>query len=513
MKNITVIGLWMLASLLASAQQAAMYRIQLHDKGESSFSLSAPEDFLSEKAIQRRARQGYAVDSTDLPIATAYMDSLTAAGANVRACSKWVKTVLADIPDATVLAQVAALPFVDTLIKVRPERPQAAPPSTLRKFSENLDFNPTDYGNAWHQLELNNAHLLHEAGFKGNGITIAVVDAGFLNIDLLTDFLNPAQILGTKNFTHETGDFYRINQSHGTMVLSCILANKAGQMIGTAPEAEVYLLKSEVNGEEYPVEEDYWVAALEYADSIGVDIVTTSLGYTTFDDASMNHTWDDLDGATVPASRAATMAANKGLLLCNAAGNEGSNAWRKISVPADADNLLTVGGIAGDSTLAYFSSHGYTADHRVKPDVVAMGALPYVLNASGSVGASNGTSFATPIMAGMVACLWSALPDLTALELMQAVRQSADRYAQPDSLFGFGIPNIYQVYEQLSPPTAIALPMKPDLDGACYDVFSIDGRLLRKQVDKSVVRSLPAGVYILRHYSDNQQYARKIMIL
>jgi subtilisin family serine protease len=303
-----------------------------------------------------------------------------------------------------------------------------------------------DYGDALDQIRLNNALLLHNEGYKGQGITIAVIDAGFHNADLYPDILDAQKIRGVKNFTHQTGNPCRSPEMHGTLVLSCMLANCPGKMIGAAPEASFYLLQAEVNGEEFPVEEDYWVAALEYADSLGVDIVTSSLGYNQFNDTTMNHPLEDLDGCTIPASRAASIAASKGIALFHSVGNEGDRLWQKTTVPADARNLLAVGAVAKDSTHASFSSWGILSDGRIKPDVMAMGQQVCVFDPTIGITTSQGTSFATPLLAGMGACLWAALPSLSAMELMALIRESADRYTCPHSHYGYGIPNIGAAY-------------------------------------------------------------------
>jgi subtilisin family serine protease len=438
------------ASLASYAQTSAMYRLQLTDKGNPPYRIDRPEEFLSPKSIERRTRQGLSVDETDFPVDRAYLEAVTATGADIRAYSKWVNTLVVNIPDPEIQSRVAALPFVKEMTKVwTGDLSQYVPITTdseeLRSANDE-PISPDRYGDALAQIQLNNALPLHEKGYKGAGITIAVIDAGFRDADRNPGYLNPGQILEVKNFSHQKGDPYRSSQGHGTYVLSSMLANRPGEMIGTAPEADFYLFKTEVNGEEFPVEEDYWVAALEYADSLGVDIVSTSLGYFFFDDSEMNHTWEELDGYTVPASRAASMAASKGMVLFHAAGNEGNMIWQKASIPSDAKNMLTVGSVNRDSVWSVFSAWGYIADGRIKPDVMAVGEQACLLDPGGYVTTSRGTSFATPILAGMGACLWEALPQLTGFELMDLIKESSDRFTHPDEYFGYGITNIYEAY-------------------------------------------------------------------
>ncbi|MDR2806102.1 MAG: S8 family serine peptidase [Dysgonamonadaceae bacterium] len=441
----------------ASAQSGVMYRIVLTDKGHPPYSIDRPEEFLSAKSIERRAKQRLPLNVTDLPIDPAYFQALQETGATLCASSKWVNTITVFFSDNEVKNRIAALPFVHSMTQVwsgifdrcsfidttATIDPVNYTPSLQAATDAQPSRNwiPEDYGKVIDQMNLNNALPLHEKGYKGAGISIAVIDAGFHNADLYPQILDTQKISGTKNFTHQPGNPYRSPEAHGAFVLSCMLAHAPGQMIGSAPEAHFYLLKSEVNGEEFPVEEDYWVAALEYADSLGVDIVNSSIGYHSFDDTTMNHRWDELDGCTVPASRAASLAASKGMVLFVAAGNDGRRPWQKTCIPADADNILTVGAVKNDSTHASFSSWGILADGRMKPDVMALG-YTWIFDPDIGVIYSQGTSFATPVLAGMGACLWGAVPTLTAAELMALIRESADRYDRPDEYYGYGIPNI-----------------------------------------------------------------------
>jgi subtilisin family serine protease len=439
--------------LTISAQSGVMYRITLTDKGYSPYSIERPEEFLSAKSIERRAKQGLTLDETDLPIDPAYFQALTDVGAIIRACSKWVNTITVSFSDNDVKTRIAALPFVQSMTQVWSgdfnNYPSGCSDFTVDStvIRHIMSFiTEQDYGDALTQIVLNNALPLHEKGYKGKGMTIAVIDAGFHNADLYPAILDTNQILGTKNFTHQIGVPYRSPEAHGTLALSCMLANAPGKMIGTAPEACFYLLKTEVNSEEFPVEEDYWVTALEYADSLGVDIVSSSLGYFAFKDSTLNHRWDELDGYTIPASRAASMAASKGMVLFHSVGNEGNRPWQKVSIPADAKNILTVGAVKKDSTHASFSSWGALADGRIKPDVMALGQQVCTFNPATGIITSRGTSFATPVLAGMGACLWGALPSLSAIELIELIRESSDRYDCPDEHYGYGIPNIKVAY-------------------------------------------------------------------
>jgi len=272
---------------------------------------------------------------------------------------------------------------------------------------------------------------------------IAVIDGGFYNVKELSAFdslRTSGRLRGFKNFTPDVKNPLGDN-SHGTNVLSIMAAYLPGQLIGSAPDADYLLLRSEEIGHEYIVEEDNWLSAVEYADSIGVDIISCSLGYTTFDDSSQNHHHSKLDGRTVRTSQAATMAAARGMIVCMSAGNEGNSKWKYIAIPADADSIITVGAVYPNGNYAEFSSVGPTADNRVKPDVMAIGARTFYQNSMGNIVTGNGTSYSTPLIAGLVACLWQANPDKNNMEIIEMVKRSASHFDNPNSTYGYGIPD------------------------------------------------------------------------
>jgi len=427
-----------------------MYRLQLKDKGNPLFSLTHPEDYLSSESVERRLRQNLPIDSFDIPLDPAYLEVVAETGATIRSTGKWLKTVVVSLNDTlTILPRLKNLSFVDSISCVwegtLPDASDASADTSLQTDFRQSTIN--SYGAGFAQIALENGHLLQNAGFRGKGMTIAVIDGGFANADK-TDYFNPEHIKGIKNFNHETTDMLREGTDHGTKVLSCMLSDKSGEMTGTAPDADYYLFRTEVTDNEFPVEEDYWIAALEYADSLGVDIVTSSVGYSTFDDSTMNHTQAQLDGKSVLISRAAGLAASRGILLFNSAGNEGSNDWKKIIFPADAENIITVGSVTNDSIRSSFSSVGFTVDNRIKPDLMAQGTSISVVTSSDTIIQSNGTSFSTPIMAGLAACLWEACPDLNSFAMLKLLRESGNRFQNPDSLTGYGIADVYKAYIQ-----------------------------------------------------------------
>lgn len=448
MKRLIVFTAFAFLLMGVSAQQDTLkYRISLKDKAATTYSLEHPEAFLSEKAIARRAKQHLPIDSTDLPVCDSYVDAIRKQGVNIVVTGKWDNFVTVSVNDTTPMNRIAALPFVRCVEKVwTAPRQQVETPA--RDSLENCPTLHPDslYGVATAQIELSNGQKLHEAGFRGEGMTIAVIDAGFHNADRMESMRN-IRILGTKDFVGPAGTDIYAESSHGMMVLSCLGMNRPNIMTGTAPEASFWLLRSEDEYSEHLVEQDYWAAAVEFADSVGADVINTSLGYFAFDDTTKNYRLRDLDGRHALMSRQASRIADKGMVLVCSAGNSGMSSWKKITPPGDGENVLTVGAVDHKAVLAPFSSIGNTADGRIKPDVVAVGLGADVMYTNGNQGKANGTSFASPILCGMVTCLWQACPTLTAKELIELVRRSGDRADFPDNIYGYGVPDFWKAYK------------------------------------------------------------------
>lgn len=446
-KLISFLAIALLATGVSAQQDTLKYRISLKDKAATEYSLKKPEKYLSAKAIERRRKQNLPIDSTDLPVCRKYIDEIRKQGVKIVVTGKWDNFVTVSCNDTTLIDRIAALPFVLSTEKVWIS-PGAGKPSMAAERDSVLNqptIHPDSiYGRAITQIQMSNGDKLHEAGFKGQGMTIAVIDAGFHNVDKITAMQN-IRILGTKDFVNQQADIFA-ESSHGMSVLSCIGMNRPDIMTGTAPEASFWLLRSEDEYSEHLVEQDYWSAAVEFADSVGVDVINTSLGYYSFDDKSKNYKYRDLDGRHALMSRQASHIADKGMILVCSAGNSGAGSWKKITPPGDADNVLTVGAIDKRAVLATFSSVGNTADHRVKPDVVAVGVGSDVIRTDGNQGRANGTSFSSPIMCGMVTCLWQACPTLTAKEVIELVRRSGDRAGFPDNIYGYGVPDMWKAY-------------------------------------------------------------------
>ena len=447
MKRLVLAALILTTAVGASAQftstDTLKYRISLTDKAATTYSIQQPEKFLSRKSIDRRLRQKLAIDSTDLPVCKKYVDAIQKKGVHVLVTGKWDNFVTVSCNDSMLIDEIAKLPFVRSTEKVWQGKGSAV--SKRDSLINHPQRSDSLYGPAITQIEMSRANLLHDAGFKGQGMTIAVIDAGFHNADRIEAMKN-IRILGTRDFVNPEADIYA-ESSHGMSVLSCMAMNQPNVMVGTAPEASYWLLRSEDEASEHLVEQDYWAAAIEFADSVGVDVVNTSLGYYTFDDPTKNYRYRDLNGHYALMSREASKAADKGMVLVCSAGNSGSGSWKKITPPGDAENVLTVGAIDKKKLLAPFSSIGNTADGRVKPDVVAVGLKADIVGTDGNLRLANGTSFSSPIMCGMVACLWQGCPRVTAQEGIELGGSGFDRSDFPDNIYGYGIPDLWKAYQ------------------------------------------------------------------
>lgn len=431
-----------------SAERTYKYRVSLKDKEGTAYSVDNPQAFLSERALERRNRQQLPVDETDLPVSQVYVKELIGTGARLVTTSKWNNTVVLEVGDTLLMEKVAQKPFVSSIKKVwvAPDSVPARNKARKKEVKNKVDKTDHYYGKAFRQIAVHGGDSLHGAGFTGKGMHVAVIDAGFYNADEIK-FFKKMDLLGTKDYVNPNSDIYAEN-AHGLMVLSCMAANYPKAFVGTAPEASYWLLRSEDNDTEQPIEEDYWAAAIEFADSVGVDVVNTSLGYYKFDKGFPAYRYRDLDGHYSLMSHSASIAADKGIVVVCSAGNSGRSSWKKVTPPGDSENVLTVGAVTKGLVNAEFSSIGNSADGRIKPDVMAVGVKSVVTGTDGSVSDGNGTSFASPIMCGVVTCFWQACPWLTAKEVIEAVRQAGDRVDCPDNIYGYGIPNLWKAYQK-----------------------------------------------------------------
>jgi len=449
MKKI-ILFLFLVSSFVGFSQEDAW--VYFNDKPDSATYLSNPLTMLSQRALDRRSNQGIALDSKDVPIYQPYIDQVaTSTGISVKAKSKWFNCVhvrgsQADINALKLLSFVLNVDFADKTLNSSPNKTKAKLKYTpVNKTMETAVI--YNYGNSLNQVQMLNGHLLHQANYTGSGKIIAVLDSGFPGVNTATPFQrlrDNTQILGGYNYVTKSSDFYS-GGTHGTAVLSLMGGFVDGQLVGTAPDAKYYLYITEDDASENPVEESNWVEAAEEADRVGVDIITTSLGYFEFDDASYGHTYADMTGNAAFASKGANVAFSKGIVVLASAGNEGANPEPHIGVPAEALNVIAVGAVKDDRTYASFSSIGPSYDGRVKPDVMAQGQYPYTYSGGIINNGGSGTSYSCPILAGMVACLWQALPGKNAQQIKQLVVQSSDNFAEPAvksrTQYGYGIPN------------------------------------------------------------------------
>jgi serine protease AprX len=455
--TLTLIFVFLLGELIAQNENST-YIIKLKDKGQSLFSITNPTTFLSERAIERRLLQQIPVDESDLPVNPEYIDQIKEFGAQVIYISKWLNTIIVKADKTETIVRLQKLPFIK---EISPSEAYKTKKNNqpFKKFFQQERYNKFDiktkgqtsppfgfnYGPSANQAQMIKVDELHNQGFTGNGITIAVIDAGFNSVNILDAFDSlfiQNKILGTRDFVEPGNNVYNTDLSlHGTMVLSTMGGNLPGELVGTAPHASFYLFRTEDATAEYLMEEYYWVQAAEYADSLGVDILSTSLGYTQFDNPAENHTYEDLDGNTTIITIGADLAAKKGMLVVNSAGNEGDGTWKYISAPADGDSVLAIGAVFPDGTYAPFSSVGPTPDGRIKPDIATQGVYTIVAIVPSGVSQGSGTSFACPIMSGAAACLWQANPTYSNMEIFNAIKASANKASNPDNFTGWGIPD------------------------------------------------------------------------
>lgn len=439
-------GLLMLLLQLANGQTFDYY-IHFADKG-NNYSVNAPEVYLSQRAIDRREKQEIPITPEDFPIDPDYRRAvLDVAGVRYLAHSKWMNSLSIRVEDTAIVERIRLMQFVEA-VEMVPSSAGKQHRTSRDKFDERLErgssgLQSVPYGQAFNQIQMLNAIPLHNRGFKGRNMVIAVMDGGFSHVDEMIgfeDLRKDGRILGTYDFVQQTENVYA-HSTHGTLVLSTMAGMMADTFLGTAPEASYYLFRTEDGRFEYLMEEDFWITAAEFADSAGADVLNTSLGYNTFDDSLQDHTYEDMDGQTTRISIASGIAAQKGMIVVNSAGNSGGNPWHYVNAPADADGILAIGAVRDDRGVAAFSSRGPSYDGRIKPDVMAQGAPAMVMFPDNGVGGGYGTSFSGPIVAGLAAVLWQAYPEMKASAIRQAIIESADRYFLPTSDYGHGIPD------------------------------------------------------------------------
>lgn len=535
----TVLIIILFFNQVTSAQNFAKYRIEFADKNNNPYSIEKPEEFLSQRAIQRRIRQNIAIFESDLPVNPHYTDSLRSLGLRIINRSKWFNSVLIETGDTILLDTICKITFINSVTLIKPSVQKK---SLRNKFIPESCADLAMQTTQNNQLTMLNGHILHEYGYKGEGMQIAVIDAGFTDADILPAFdslWTNNQILGQRDFVD--GDNWVFDaHSHGMTILSIMGGNLPNELTGSAPGADYWLLRSEDTGSEYRIEEENWVSAAEFADSAGVDVINTSLGYSTFDDTLQNYTYKEMDGRTTRISKGAAIAASKGILVVVSAGNEGNKLWKYITAPADADSILAVGAVDAYGALASFSSVGPSYDGRIKPDIAAQGVGTVAQGLGSGLIGCNGTSCSAPVISGLAACLWQANYQLSNIEIIEMIKQSSSQYQNPDTLIGYGLPNFANALSQIGadlPYSSIRIKRiypNPFLDKisllfiqiAPKDIFielyNIQGKMIMQKryvnlpggefkltIDN--LDNLSQGIYIIKVLSGEYCYVKKLV--
>lgn len=535
MKKIYTFLFLLITSAGFSQQDAWVY---FNAKPNSQFYLDTPLEMLTQRALDRRTNQSIALDFKDVPVEESYIDQVKlAAGITVMAKSKWMNAIhvrgsQVNINSLVLLSFVSKVDFADKSLN------QTAKIAKLSKIKKVNKTKKTKieyaYGSSSNQIQMLNGQQLHQQNYTGSGKIIAVLDGGFPGVNTAQPFQRLRannQILGGYNFVLRNPDFYT-GVSHGTSVLSSIGGYKENSLVGTAPDASYYLFITEDDTSENPVEESLWVEAAERADSLGVDIINTSLGYFDYDNDAYSHTYSEINGTNAFISRGAEIAFSRGMIIVTSAGNSGGTSDPHIATPADAVSVIAVGAVNSSEVLTSFSSVGPSFDGRIKPDVMAQGQAAIVSDAAGNIVTANGTSFSSPIMAGMIACLWQAFPQKTNREIRELVLKSSDKFSTPNNQYGFGIPDFalaisnqldlesfskddFIIYPNPASDTvSVSLPAKFDM-GTVF-IYSILGQKLLEQKitpEASIIslKSLHEGVYLYKMESDGFSKTGKII--
>ncbi len=536
-KNITVFLVALFASILSSISQIApdMYWVQFTDKNGTLYTVDKPEEFLTDRSILRRKKQGISITTEDLPVSKVYLDSLKSLGLKIHNISKWLNGAVIYSTDTALIDTLNHLSFVASPLKNKAAISGYIAIDKFCKFPKAA----IDYGNSKRQITMLNGQMLHNSGYLGNNILIGILDAGFQGYSSGQAFDSVRirnQIIGIRDVVNDT--FGMESNIHGAHILSILAGILPGLTYGTATKADYLLVRTENGKTEYLVEEYFWATGAEFADSMGADIIQSSLGYSEFNNSTQNHIRSDMNGKTCPVSMAATIAARKGMLVVSSAGNSGASKWGYITAPADADSILAIGAVDSLEKIASFSSRGPTVDNRIKPDICAMGVANVSYMDYSSMTTCTGTSCSAPVISGLSACLWQAVPEATAQEVRNAIIQSSSRFISPDTAYGYGIPDFYialQLLKNLKKDTTNQVklslfpnPVKDEIyliaqipwlertNTAIIEVNDLNGRILystTEPFDKgfnmkkfSFASYFERGYYILRITIDGRTY-------
>ncbi|MBE0639582.1 MAG: S8 family serine peptidase [Bacteroidales bacterium] len=560
----------LLASFIITAMNAQVYPdkyfVAFTDKNNSPYSIENPEAYLSPRAIERRNRFNIPIDVHDLPVNPQYLQEVANIGVQLINPTKWMNGVTIYTTDPSKITQIEALPFVQSVYKA--SKAPAVHPKT--RFDQEVSLNKPgqaseliepsgsilksakkilslNYGLGYDQINQINGIPLHDDGFQGQGMIIAVLDGGFSSTNQMAAFdslyMN-GRILGTRDFVSGGENVYQ-GSAHGTAVLSTMGANLPGELIGTAPQASYYLIRTEDTGSEYIIEEYNWASGAEYADSVGADIINSSLGYIDFDDPSQNHLYSHMDGNTAPSTIAADRAISRGMIAVNSAGNSGnSSTWPWIGAPADGDSVFSIGAVDVNGNIAGFSSIGPTYDGRLKPNVSARGSSTVIASTNGGTATSSGTSFSSPIIAGMTACLWQIDPTIRNTQILEAIQNTGNYAFNPNYQYGYGIPDYNQARAVLTTinqglaenPGEMSVFPNPfedrinivynslDTQKVFIEIYDLVGKKVYSQESKplkfghnyfevSNLSSLRKGIYMVSIYVDEKMATQKIVKL
>jgi serine protease AprX len=515
--------------------------VYFKDKPNANYYLENPLQMLTQRAIDRRANQNISLNINDAPIHQSYINEVVAAtGITVMAQSKWLNCLHIRGTQLAISALIN-FSFVNKIVfantTISPLNSSRASHRKVEKTETLVDFN---YGNAANQVQMLNGHLVHQQDYTGAGKIIAVLDSGFLNTNTIAPFQrirNNNQILGTYNFVTKSNDVYSTG-GHGTNVLSTIAGYVDNQLVGTSPDAQFYLYTTEDDTSENPVEESNWVEAAEKADSLGVDIITSSLGYFTYDNPNYSHTYADLIGNKAIASQGANIAFSKGIVVVVSAGNSGASSNPHIAVPSEATYALAVGAVNANRNRVSFSSIGPSFDGRIKPDVMAKGASTTIASTNGSIVTSSGTSFSCPLMAGMVACLWQAYPMATNVQIVEQIKKASNRFSNPDNNYGYGIPDFKMALDNFNqnlveetnawngnstfsvypnPVTSdLNILFSEEFNNALFEIYNSLGQLILKKsnllnASKIDLYNLKSGFYTYRFLHSKNTFSGKFV--
>lgn len=518
--------------------QGYYFYVQFTDKADSPYSIDNPTEFLSQRAIERRAYFNIDIDENDLPVNPSYLESLKEVeGLKIHSISKWMNSATIMLADSNIMLEVRSLPFVEKTEYTGKYDTDTR--SGISKFKTiSADEN---YGSATAQIEQVKGNYLHSSGYRGENIYIAVLDAGFKNVDINPAFdslRNENRLLFTKDVIDLSSNIYQ-EHLHGANVLSIMGGNIEDSYLGTAPKASYILVRTEYDPTEYLAETDFWISGIEFADSLGADVVNSSLGYTEFDDAAMNFTYADMDGETTRITRAAQMAAQKGIIVCNSAGNDGNSTWRYVGAPADAKEILTIGAVNSLGVASATSSYGPTSDNRIKPELCATGAGTALVNTSGTPTTGSGTSYSSPLLAGLMACYLQFIKENnhsnSVSEILNSVIATGGLYSQPDAQLGYGLPDFEKAINNweadglsdtetekyplvIQRGNEITIRFENNLSANTAALYDITGKLIYTKTAQCAeitvpTSNYPSGIYLLSIYGGKTgRHTQKVIL-